>query len=69
LTHEQLLVKFREYRARLDEAYDRVEAHMEAERWDAAWTTLAYITQLHARNAVGLRNVLVRMGLMRGDDA
>jgi hypothetical protein len=68
-TDPTIVDRFRQYRAALDQAYDRAEEHMEAGRWQAAHTTLCHITELHAKNAVGLRNALVRKGLMRGDDA
>ncbi len=65
----EMVSRFRDYRQRLDEMYDQAEQHMEAGRWQAAHTTLCFITEFHARNAVGLRNALVRKGLMRADDA
>lgn len=67
MTTDDILTAFDRFKQQIDDAYTLVRQQLEQGQFDNAQKTLAKITQTHARTSLSLRNVLIKRGLIQGE--
>lgn len=66
--NDQLVEAFDKFKIQIDDAYTVARAQLMEGDWPGAQRTLATIAQTHARTSLSLRNVLVKRGLIVGEE-
>jgi hypothetical protein len=66
--HAQMMAAFDAFSYRMAKRYSEVRDCLEANRYEEAHMLLSGIAASHAKTSLSLRNVLVRDGVIGGDD-
>lgn len=67
MTTDDILAAFDRFKQQIDDAYVVVRDQLEQFDFEGAQKTLSKITQTHARTSLSLRNVLIKRGLIKGE--
>lgn len=65
---EQLIQAFDTFKRVIDAAYAKAREQLADGDWDGTQRTLAAIAQTHARTSVSLRNLLIKRGMLAGEE-